>query len=171
MAITNTDARGNTVITQGERVRLRDAFGKFKELLGQRGDVRIHPEMMKVLAHGWDILRMDSEAPLAFYQKTLLGQSNNIVNQGSQFVRHGDGSTIVTDKDRACLRAMYATMLSVLCRDHIEVPFAFQASLAEAWDIVRNMDDPPLPYEQKGRIVLPFGETLTPVVQASKGFR
>lgn len=173
MAITNRDAKANTVLTASERECLRSGFRHIKAGVAKacaRAPVSV--EWAQIISHSWELLRDADEAPeriggiddngLRFSQREKL-----------RVVRNEDGSTIVIDKDRACLRAFFAAGFSFLAKERVSIDPEAQVSLARSWDVVRNPDEPSLPFKDAAAsaIVLPFGNALPIEVVASKGPR
>jgi hypothetical protein len=172
MAITTRDHNLNTVMTPGERDRLRVGFHKVKELMAVKRHVQINTEWAQIIAHSWELLRNADEPPQQLYGLSALGTKVGVRRKPLTVVRNPDGATIVVDKDRACLRAFFAASFSFLSKERINVPEHAQRALGDAWDIVREPEDPALPFKHRAAadLILPFGQGLKPMVKASRGF-
>ena len=173
MPITSRDTRYNVILTPGERGILRVAFLDLKALVASKR-IKITNQLLQIIAHTWDLLRDAAEPPERFYVQS--GDVRRGVDRGAPLtvVRDAAGATIVTDKDRTCLRACFAAGLSMLSQQRIAVPESMQGNLARAWDVVRNLDDPALPpfkSAAEARIQLPFSGLLKPVADRARGVR
>lgn len=174
MAITSRDQKGNTVLLAGERQILRRAFREVKSLIASRAArAPVNMEWAQIIAHTWELLHDADEAPERIGGHDELGRRGYLVRKPLSVVRNADDSTIVVDKDRSCLRAFYSASYSFLAKEKIAVTDeSARRCLCDAWDIVRNDDDPALPFRTNAEaaLMIPFSALLPAAAAPSRGF-